>query len=144
MNGSRLLTALLAVAVVAGTPTLGFAKDACKDVKFKYVNHHDGHRRIRIKKVRFWNTHANKTQTEDVRNHECAFGSTCITGGDNLNNADEVNLTSIRIVYQEWQTDHTWSRAFESQRLIPASQRCREGTTYELIEVLGAPRDPLG
>jgi hypothetical protein len=142
MNATT-LPALLAAALTAGLPTYALAKDACKDVKFVVVNQHSA--RIRVTKIMFWNSHASRTQTEDVRNEECARGQTCVTNGDNLGNAHLTDLYHIRAVYEERENDQSWSRPFvSSQWLEPvgSDRRCTNGKYYRFINIPGPPADP--
>lgn len=109
------------------------AVNACKDVKVKVENLHQSEEEIRIRKFKFTNTHkGNKTQTEDVRNVDCAWGDVCETNGNNLNNAHAVDLSNFQIVYSVREGDGDWSDNFTTSAFAVESdkQRCYTDKIY--------------
>jgi len=141
---SGLLAAAVAAVFAAGVPAYALAKDACKNVKFEFVNNHDA--KIRVTRIKYWNSHARKTQTEDVKNVECAKNKTCKTNGDNLGNASLVDLYHIRAVYEELENDGKWSKPFVSSlwlEPIGDDRQCKKDKVYTLIRIPGPPTDGL-
>lgn len=125
------VSALLAV---LATPAL--AGDACKNVKFKVTNNHFEGREIEIRQVKFRNPHnGGQVQTEDVKNKTCNHGLTCTTNGDNLSNADKVDLDDIQVVFRYREHDGGWSKEFLTQPFTPALRKCKEGKEYGPIVV---------
>ena len=121
-----------ALAVAASAPALA---DSCKDVKFKVTNNHAEGRDIEIRKVKYYNPHTTSTKTEDVKNLVCKHGSTCITAGDNLANAKNIDLNSIQIVFSFRERDGDWSKEFVTQKYVPALRKCTEGKSYGPVVV---------
>jgi hypothetical protein len=112
------------------------AADACKNVKFTVTNNHFEGREIKIRKVRFTNPHNDgKEQTEDVNNKICKHGSTCTTDGDNLANADKVDLRNIKVVFAYKEHDGGWSKDFVTQSFTPTYPKCSENKKYGPIVV---------
>jgi hypothetical protein len=95
MKPSDRLLAITVLAALATASAPAFA-DTCKDVKFKVTNNHSEGREIEIRKVKYFNPHTGRTHTEDVGNLMCSHGGTCTTRGDNIANAKNVDLNSIR------------------------------------------------
>ncbi|GAB4480050.1 MAG: hypothetical protein OHK0044_27860 [Burkholderiaceae bacterium] len=132
MKHSRLLLASL-VSTLAAAPALA---DTCKDVKFKVTNNHFEGRDIEIRKVKYYNPHTRKTETEDVKNLVCKPGATCTTDGDNLANALNVDLNSIQVEFVYREHDGQWSKPFLTQPFVPAYRKCtNDGKTYGPIVV---------
>lgn len=133
-----LLSVLVAAAVVAGLPATAAAADACKNVKFRVTNSHKENVDVRIVKVRFKNPHnGGKEQTENVANEVCKPGVTCTTNGDNLNNADKVDLRSIQIIFRYKEADGDWSDEFATQPFTPAYPKCGDDKVYGPIVIQG-------
>jgi hypothetical protein len=132
-----LTTPLVAlVLVAAGSPAA--AADACKNVVFKFTNHHKEGRDIRVQKVRFTNPHnGGKEQTENVKNTDCKPGATCSTAGDNLSNAAKVDLHAIKLVFRYKELDGDWSDEFTTQPFAPKLPKCTNDSQYGVIDVLG-------
>lgn len=142
MNTLKLLLPILTAGFVAGMPSYALAKDACKDVKFEFKNDYD--ERIRVTKIKFYNSHANKTQTEVVKKKECAAGHTCKTGGDKLANADDAPINQIRAIYEEKEKDGSWSKPFMSSNwlnLAGQDRVCKDKKVYKLLIIPGPPKD---
>lgn len=125
---------LTAVALLASAQ---FANAAvCKDVKFNVTNNHFEQREIEIRSIKFRNPHQNgKLQTENVKNKVCRYGATCTTSGDNLKNADKVDLYDIQVVFRHRNHDGTWSRSFITQPFTPTYRKCKDGKQYGPIVV---------
>jgi hypothetical protein len=134
MKVSKLLLVFAAAAGLAAAAGSAFA-DACKDVKFKVTNNHFEGRDIEVRKVKYFNPHTGSTHTEDVKNLLCKPGSTCITAGDNLTNAKNIDLNSIQVVFSYREHDGQWSKEFTTQKFVPAYRKCTEGKTYGPIVV---------
>jgi hypothetical protein len=112
------------------------AADACKNVKFNVTNNHFEGRDIEIRKIRFTNPHNDgKEQTENVKNKVCKPASTCTTDGDNLANADKVDLRAIKVVFAYREHDGQWSKEFVTQPFTPAYPKCSENKKYGPIVV---------
>ncbi|MDZ7654024.1 MAG: hypothetical protein U5L03_16440 [Burkholderiaceae bacterium] len=127
--------ALVGLGLLAG-PAVATAADACKDVRFNVTNEHFEGREIEVRSVRFRNPHdGGKVQSEDVKNLVCKHGVTCLTGGDNLGNARNVDLDDIQVVFRHRNHDGTWSKEFVTQPFTPASRKCVEGKRYGPIVV---------
>lgn len=110
--------------------------DACKDVTFNVTNNHFEGREIEIRSVKFRNPHNDgKVQSEDVKNKVCKYGATCSTDGDNLANADKVDLYDIQAVFRHKNHDGTWSKEFVTQPFTPKIRKCKEGKQYGPIVV---------
>ncbi len=108
----------------------------CKDVKFTVENEHFAGREIQIRKVRFRNPHRNgAVQTENVKNQTCRHGATCTTGGDNLKNADKVDLYAFQLEFRFREKDGHWSKSFETQPFMPKFRKCVDGKKYGPIVV---------
>ena len=108
----------------------------CKDVKFTVENQHFSGREIQIRKVRFRNPHRNGAiQTENVKNQTCRHGATCTTGGDNLTDAEKVNLHSFQIEFRFREKDGQWSKPFETRPFMPKFRKCLDGKKYGPIVV---------
>jgi len=126
MKPSTLLTALISALPLATVAGAAAAADACKNVKFTVTNDHFEGREIEIRKIKFSNPHNNgKEQTEDVKNQVCKHGSTCTTDGDNLSNAEKVDLHSFKVVFAYKEHDGQWSKEFVSNRSSPRTGSAR-------------------
>lgn len=121
--------------------TLAFAASPasagkCKKVKFNVTNDHFEGRKIQIRKVKFRNPHKKgKEQTENVKNVICYHGHTCSTGGDNLKDADKVDLYDISVEFRYWEHDGEWSKTFTTRPFTPTYRKCIEGKKYGPIVV---------
>jgi hypothetical protein len=136
MKPSTLLTALISALPLATVAGSAAAADACKNVKFSVTNDHFEGREIEIRKIKFTNPHNNgKEQTEDVKNKVCKHGSTCTTEGDNLSNAEKVDLRAIKVVFAYKEHDDQWSKDFVTQPFTPKFPKCTENKTYGPIVV---------
>lgn len=126
---------LAAIGLLAAGATAQ-AADACRNVKFYVTNNHFEEREIEIRSVKFRNPHnGNKVQSEDVKNTVCKHGATCLTDGDNLANANEVDLADIQVVFRHRNHDGTWSKDFITQPFSPKVPRCTDNKTYGAIVV---------
>lgn len=109
---------------------------SCKHVTFNVTNNHFEHRQIEIRSVKFRNPHrGGKVQTENVKNKVCNYGATCATDGDNLANADKVDLYDIQVVFRHKNNDGTWSKEFITQPFTPNYRKCKDGKQYGPIVV---------
>ena len=131
-HSTLLLSCVVSIFAVAAAPAFA---DACKDAKFKVTNDHAEGRDIEIRKVKYYNPHTTRTQTENVKNLVCKHGSTCTTRGDNLANAKNIDLNSIQVVFRFRERDGDWSKEFQTQKFVPAFRKCTEGKTYGPIVV---------
>lgn len=112
------------------------AADASKDVKFYVTNSHFEQREIEIRSVKFRNPHdGNQVQSEDVKNKVCKHGSTCLTDGDNLGNANNVDLDAIQVVFRHRNHDGSWSKEFITQPFSPKVPKCVQGKHYGPVVV---------
>jgi hypothetical protein len=135
MKYQKLLSPILAGIALAGASQSASA-GVCKDVVFNVTNNHFEERDIEIRSVKFRNPHANGSlQSEDVANTVCGYNATCSTNGDNLANADKVDLYDIQIVFRHRNHDGTWSREFITQPFTPTYRKCKDGKTYGPIVV---------
>ena len=136
MKPSPLFIALLSALPLATVAGSSAAADACKNVKFTVTNDHFEGREIEIRKIKFTNPHNDgKEQTEDVKNKVCKNGSTCTTDGDNLSNADKVDLRAIKVVFAYKEHDGQWSKEFVTQPFTPTYPKCAENKKYGPIVV---------
>lgn len=120
----------VAVILMALSGTAAFAGDACKNVKFQFKNQRG--RTIRVYKVDYFNTANNKTQTEDVKNLECASGSTCTTSGDNLTDSEGEDLTNFVFWFNDKEDDGDWSSTnVHTQNKVPVTRKCSADMTYK-------------
>lgn len=136
MKSRYLLTALISAIPLATVAGSAAAADACKNVKFTVTNDHFEGRDIEIRKIKFTNPHnGGKEQTEDVKNLVCHHGSTCTTAGDNLSNADKVDLRGIKVVFAYKEHDGQWSKEFTTQPFTPKYPKCGDNSKYGPIVV---------
>jgi len=136
MKPSPLFIALLSALPLATVAGSAAAADACKNVKFNVTNDHFEGREIEIRKIKFTNPHNDgKEQTENVKNKVCKYGSTCTTDGDNLSNADKVDLRGIKVVFAYKEHDGQWSKEFVTQPFTPTYPKCSENKKYGPIVV---------
>lgn len=112
--------------------------DACRNVKFEFKNSRSDGAIIRAQKIEYHQAVKDRWRTELVNfstpNGECANGSTCATGGDNLADSKGVRLDRIKLHYQ-WKTTATgsnWSDTVVSKAFYPSSsnQECSNDKTY--------------
>jgi hypothetical protein len=140
MKPRNLLTALISALPLATLTGPAIAGDACKNVKFTVKNDHFEGRDIEIRKVKFTNPHnGGKEQTENVKNKVCKPSYTCTTDGDNLSNADKVDLRAIKIVFAYKEHDDQWSKEFVTQPFTPTYPKCSENKQYGTIVVKDSP-----
>ena len=136
MKPGYLLTALLSAFPLAAMTSSASAADACKNVKFTVTNNHFEGREIEVRKVKYTNPHNDgKEQTEDVKNKVCKHGDTCTTEGDNLSNADKVDLRAIKVVFAYKEHDGQWSKDFVTQPFMPTYPKCSDNKKYGPIVV---------
>lgn len=136
---TALIGATLVGAALAATSPAARAADACKNVQFYVTNNHFEGREIEIRSVKFRNPHnGNALQSEDVQNKVCKYGSTCLTEGDNLANANQVDLGAIQIVFRHRNHDGTWSKEFITQPFSPKVPRCTDNRQYGPVVVRDA------
>jgi hypothetical protein len=130
------LSACILGTVGCGLAAPASAVDACKDVKFKVTNQHVEGREIEVRRVLFTNPHnGGAEQSEDLKNLVCKFGSTCTTDGDDLGNANKVDLRGIKVVFSYRERDGQWSQEFVTQPFTPGIPKCSEGRTYGPVVV---------
>jgi|GraSoiStandDraft_4_1057263.scaffolds.fasta_scaffold1863775_1 hypothetical protein len=124
MKSSRLGMVLL------GCSVLGYAGDACKDVKFQIKNLRPN--TIRITKVEYFNAANGRTQSEGVANLDCASGATCTTSGDNLTDSEGEDLSSVVFFFNDRESDGGWSNNdMKTQKKSPITKKCAAGMTYK-------------
>jgi hypothetical protein len=117
-------------------PNSALAADACKDVKFYVTNSHFEQREIEIRSIKFRNRHnGSQVQSEDVKNKVCKYGTTCLTDGDDLGNANNVDLTAIQVVFRHKNHDGSWSKEFITQPFSPKVPKCAQGKHYGPVVV---------
>jgi hypothetical protein len=139
MKDLSLLSSLLLVAAVAFGPQSADAA-ICKDVKFRVTNNHFENRDIEIRSVKFRNSHKKgNVQSENVKNKVCKPGATCKTDGDNLVDAEKVDLYDIQVVFRHKNHDKTWSKEFITQPFTPDIPKCQKGKQYGPIVVQDSP-----
>lgn len=132
-NALRLSPLLLGLALTGAQSAMA---GICKDVTFKVTNDHFEEREIEIRQIDFRNPHeGGRIQSESVRNVVCRYGATCSTAGDNLANADKVDLYDLQAVFRHRNHDGTWSREFITQPFTPVYRKCKEGKQYGPIVV---------
>lgn len=132
----RYIIGLSLLTFVLGGVVQPAAAATCKNVKFNVTNNHFEQREIQIRSVKFRNPHQNgKLQTENVKNKVCRYGATCSTGGDNLKNADKVDLSAIQVVFRYREKDDDWSREFITQPFTPTYRKCKDNKVYGPIVV---------
>jgi hypothetical protein len=107
----------------------------CENVKFTVTNNHFEGREIEIRQIKFFNPHTGKTQTENVKNKVCKNGDTCTTDGDNLANADKVDLRDFQVVFKYREHDKGWSKEFQTQKFTPKYPKCGDNSKYGPIVV---------
>lgn len=130
------ILAILAGLILAVGHTAPASAAICKDVVFTVTNDHFEQREIEIRSVKYRNPHkGGQVQTEDVRNTVCNHGATCSTNGDNLPNADKVDLYDIQVVFRHRNHDGTWSKRFITQPFTPKYRKCKDGKKYGPIVV---------
>jgi len=135
MKRKQSITAAL-IAVIALGAAGSAAAGVCKDVRFKVTNDHFEKRAIEIRSIKFRNPHkGGKLQTENVRNKLCFYGATCTTAGDNLANADKVDLYDIQVVFRHKNNDGSWSKQFKTRPFAPKYRKCTTGKQYGPIVV---------
>ncbi|MEZ5500506.1 MAG: hypothetical protein R3E77_13905 [Steroidobacteraceae bacterium] len=139
MKRNRITTPLALAALGMAIGPLANAKP-CKDVVFNVTNNHFEGREIEIRQVKFRNPHkGGKQQTEDVKNVWCDPGATCSTLGDNLADADKVDLYDIQVVFKYREHDGGMSKEFVTQPFTPTYRKCKEGKQYGPIVVTDSP-----
>jgi len=136
MTASRTLIARLAAAALA----LGVAGPSlaavCQDVTFTFTNSHYTGKEIKIKKVKYRDTTAATTNTEDVIDITCQFGSTCGTWGDDLGSLVEDrlghDLSNFQFYYSYREADGQYSLPLWSPKFKPAknNMECTNGRNY--------------
>lgn len=132
----RILTKLSLVALALAGAMQPAAAATCKNVKFNVTNNHFEQREIEIRSVKFRNPHRNgKLQTENVKNKVCRHGATCTTSGDNLKNADKVDLYAIQVVFRHRENDGGWSKEFITKPFTPTYRKCKDDKKYGPIVV---------
>jgi hypothetical protein len=135
VKSARVAIPLLLAMTVTGWTQRAVAAP-CKDVTFNVTNSHFEQRDIEIRSVKFRNPHKNGSlQTEDVSNVVCGYGQTCSTNGDNLANADKVDLYDIQAVFRHRENDGDWSDEFVTQPFTPTYRKCKDGKQYGPIVV---------
>lgn len=136
MKHSHLLSAMIVALPFATAAGTALAADACKSVRFVVTNEHFEGREIEIRQVKFKNPHnGGKEQTENLKNLICKQSATCTTDGDDLANADKVDLHSIQIVFKYREHDGGWSKEFATQPFTPTYRKCTENKKYGPIVV---------
>jgi chitodextrinase len=130
MKLSNVMGAGLAIAMLMGGTTMAYARDACKDVKFKVTNKRPV--RIKITKVEYYNSDNSQVQSEDINpNLECNTGSTCTTNGDDLRDSEGVNLTDFVFFFNDEVSHGNWSNTDrKTQPKEPVDQKCSADRTY--------------
>ena len=135
MTKVKRLTALALTVLFAASAQSAMA-GTCKDVTFNVTNNHFEKRSIEIRSVKFKNPHkGGKVQSENVKNKVCVYGATCSTDGDNLADADKVNIYDIQVVFRHKNNDETWSKPFITQPFTPTYRKCKDGKKYGPIVV---------
>ena len=129
MNFQNLRSGRLGIMLMSCV-AMAYAGDACKDVKFQFKNQRSS--KIRVYKVEYFNAANNKTQSESLPNSECASGSTCTTGGDNLRDSEGEDLTNFVLLFNDQEADGGWSKTdVRTQKKIPVTKKCSGGMTYK-------------
>ena len=130
------------VAAVALTSFSGavLAADPCRNVTFAVINDHFSGEKIEIRRVVFRNAHnQGREQTEDINNFVCLHGQKCVTAGDNLKNANQVDLYDMQVVFRYEEHDNDWSDEFITQKSAPSIRKCWDSRNYGPIVVQDSP-----
>ena len=139
MNASKPIAAVLTALALSMSAQSAHAKP-CKGVTFNVKNDHFEGREIEIRKVRYRNPHkGGRQQTEDVKNIFCDWGDTCSTKGDNLANADKVDLYAVQVEFRYRLHDGRMSKTFVTQPFTPKFRKCTQGKKYGPIVVKDSP-----
>jgi len=140
MKASMLFVSLLASTGFMFTSAPAVAGDACKNVKFKFVNSHKSGQPIRLEQVKYRNTDNNAQQTEQVPSFVCDNGKTCVTPGDDLRDSEGVDLVNIRFVYRVQQIKNgkvDWGNQITSGPNDPSDPKCKADKTYGAFSING-------
>lgn len=134
MNRRHGMALLLLSAAIVVAPQAR-AADACKNVKFRITNSHVEGREIEIRRIEYRNPHAGGVRSEEVKNLVCKHGVTCTTAGDDLANAQNVDLADIKVVFRHKEADGDWSDEYITQPFQPAYRKCVRDKLYGPIVV---------
>ncbi len=125
---------LVVAVVLMGGAEIAYADSLCKNVKFEFTNKDTKSDKIRVVKIKYYDTTDKKWRTEVVKNTECAYLSTCTTKGDGLGYVENENVTPIRFIYQwlkfPWQTSGKWSANVEGGNKTPKYAKCVKNKVY--------------
>ena len=133
MTISKAIGTVVGITLFFGLANVGYAGDACKNVKFHFVNNRD--KTIVIDSVDYHNdVSTHNPQHEKIYNstlERCYAGATCHTFGDNLTDAEGENLTNFVFYFNEYDSngikiDKDW----KTQPKIPDDKRCTANRTY--------------
>jgi hypothetical protein len=142
-NSSATLSAALLGLLACVAPSPASAdNDLCKNVRFRFVNEHKSAQPIRVETIKYRHTVNNKQQTEQVANIVCDTGKTCFTRGDDLRDAEGVDLVNIRFVYRVQQIRYgklDWGDQITSGPNDPAAgaRKCRADKIYGPFTIRG-------
>jgi len=120
---------------VAGPAAPQIGGDACRRVKFKFTNNRTDSTKIRFVQIHYFNKSRNSWYDENVHldnNADCPLGNTCTTTGDNLPDAQGMDITKVRLRYQYFPKTKgaNWSDEILSAEFTPASPSCGDDKIY--------------
>lgn len=118
----------IAVTLLAlGAVTSSAYAASCKNVTWEITNTHNREDSIRLLKVKYYV--GDKWKTEDIKNIDCKFNTTCQTLGDNLAGQLDEHLDKFRFVYK-YKESKGWSKEVEGGDKYPEKTKCIEDRTY--------------
>ena len=132
MRFSKHILSFALLSILVPSASIAHASDVCKNVQFKVTNKHNSGGTIELHQVEYFNKANGQWKTEDLKDLTCYQGKTCTTSGDNLNDAEGMDLTKFRFVYRYKGTKSTdnWSDYVEGGIKEPDKPTCFEGKVY--------------
>ena len=130
---SKTIGTVSAITVFLGLAGASYAGDACKNVKFQFINNRD--KTIVITSVDYHNdVSVNNPRHEKIYDpvvERCYAGVTCHTVGDNLTDAEGENLTNFVFYFNEYDSNGIKiDKGWKTQPKIPDDKRCTANRTY--------------
>ncbi|MBN8487712.1 MAG: hypothetical protein J0M20_08325 [Burkholderiales bacterium] len=134
MTASRhLITRLVAAALALGIAGPSLAAE-CKDITFTVKNDHYTGDEIKIQKIKYRDTTAAATGTENVVDYTCPHGSTCVSVGRDLGGLLDPrlghDLSNVQFYYSYREADGDWSTPVWSKKFKPTDKECTNGRNY--------------
>jgi hypothetical protein len=130
MKRSTVVQTSLVLATLMLSAGAAHAADACRNVKFKFLN--EKNHAVTVLSVKYFNLTNNQFQTELIKNVTCAAGATCTTKGDNLRDTEGEDISRVVFVLKN---EGGENRHNTPSKATTDPNKCVAGKLYDSLTI---------